>query len=113
MLKPKKGRFLISVPSMEDPNFFRSVILLAVHNEQESVGFVLNQPTKIKIHHLIKNFPKSDFPIYIGGPVERNSLQEDLIKEISSIVEDSTLLQHFLQICIPSKLPPYVVNYLD
>jgi len=74
MLNPKKGRFIISVPSMEDANFFRSVILLAVHNDLESVGFVLNQPTKIKIHHLIENFPKSDFPIYIGGPVERNSL---------------------------------------
>ena len=74
MLKPKKGRLLISEPSMEDANFFRSVILLAVHNENESVGFVLNQPTKIKVHHLIEQFPKSDFPIYIGGPVERNSL---------------------------------------
>ena len=74
MLKPKKGRLLISEPSMEDSNFFRSVILLAVHNEHESVGFVLNQPTKIKVHQLIENFPKSNFPIYIGGPVERNSL---------------------------------------
>ena len=74
MLKPKKGRLLISEPSMEDSNFFRSVILLAVHNKNESVGFVLNQPTKIKVHHLIENFPKSSFPIYIGGPVERNSL---------------------------------------
>ena len=59
---------------MEDSNFFRSVILLAVHNKHESVGFVLNQPTKIKVHQLIENFPKSNFPIYIGGPVERNSL---------------------------------------
>jgi len=74
MLKPKKGRLLISEPSMGDSNFFRSVILLAIHNIDESVGFILNQPTKIKIHHLIENFPKSTFPIYIGGPVERNSL---------------------------------------
>lgn len=74
MLKAKKGRLLISEPSMEDSNFFRSVILLAVHNENESVGFVLNQPTRIKVHHLIEKFPKSNFPIYIGGPVERNSL---------------------------------------
>jgi len=74
MLKPKKGRLLISEPAMDDSNFFRSVILLAVHNKIESVGFVLNQPTKIKVHHLIENFPKSSFPIYIGGPVEKNSL---------------------------------------
>ena len=74
MLKMKKGRLLISVPSMEDANFFRSVILVAVHNKNETVGFILNQPTKIKVHHLIENFPKSNFPIYIGGPVERNSL---------------------------------------
>ena len=74
MLKMKKGRLLISVPSMEDANFFRSVILVAVHNKNETVGFILNQPTKIKVHHLIENFLKSNFPIYIGGPVERNSL---------------------------------------
>lgn len=74
MLTAKKGRFLISAPSMVDNNFFRSVILLAVHNTKESVGFVLNQPTKIKAHQLLTQFPKSDFPIYIGGPVERNSL---------------------------------------
>ena len=69
MLKPKKGRLLISEPSMEDSNFFRSVILLAVHNEHESVGFVLNQPTKIKVHQLIENFPESDFPIYLSPTV--------------------------------------------
>ncbi len=85
MLKPEKGRLLISEPSMDDSNFFRSVILLAVHSKNESVGFILNQPTKIKVHHLIENFPKSSFPIYIGGPVERNSLHyiHTLGKEIS------------------------------
>ena len=87
MLKPKKGRLLISEPSMEDSNFFRSVILLAVHNKNESVGFVLNQPTKIKVHHLIENFPKSSFPIYIGGPVEKQSLH--FIHTLGSIIPNS------------------------
>lgn len=74
MLKPQKGRLLISEPSMGDINFKRAVILLTEHNESESIGFVLNQPTKISINDLISNFPYFDSPVHIGGPVQRETL---------------------------------------
>ena len=75
MLKPKKGRLLISEPSLYEPSFFKSVILITHHTADESIGLVLNQDTKINLNEILNNIPLSDFPVYIGGPVERNAIQ--------------------------------------
>ena len=73
-IQPKRGKFLISEPSMQDNNFRRSVLLLTEHNADESIGFVLNQPTNLVISDIIKDFPFFDAKIFIGGPVERNTI---------------------------------------
>ena len=73
-IKPKKGRLLISEPSMLDLNFKRSVLLITEHNDNESIAFILNQPTKIKIHDLFEDFPSFDANVHVGGPVEKNTL---------------------------------------
>ena len=89
MLKPKKGRLLISEPSLSDPTFFKSVILLTYHNSQESIGLILNQPTKIEIRDIFKEISSSEFPLYIGGPVAKNSIQfiHTLGEKINNSVE--------------------------
>ena len=74
MLILKKGRLLISEPSLNDPTFFKSVILLTHHTTDESIGLVLNHPTKINLNEILNNIPLSDFPVYIGGPVAKNSI---------------------------------------
>ena len=74
MLKAKKGRLLISEPSLDDSIFFKSVVLLTHHDDDESIGLILNQPTKINLNEILNNIPLSDFPVYIGGPVEKQSL---------------------------------------
>ena len=74
MLKAKKGRLLISEPSLNDSIFFKSVVLLTHHNDEESIGLILNQPTKINLNEILNNIPLSDFPVYIGGPVAKQSL---------------------------------------
>lgn len=75
MLKAKKGRLLISEPSLSDDTFFKSVILLTHHNTDESIGLILNQPTNVSINEILNDMPSSDFPVYIGGPVAKNSIQ--------------------------------------
>jgi len=75
MLNVKKGRLLISEPSLIDRTFFKSVILITHHNNEESIGLVLNQGTKINLNEIINEIPLSDFPVYIGGPVEKNAIQ--------------------------------------
>jgi putative transcriptional regulator len=48
--KLKKGPCLIAEPSIiGDLSFNRSVILLADHNDEGSVGFIINKPLKYTI----------------------------------------------------------------
>jgi len=73
-LQPKKGHLLIAEPFMEDPYFKRSVILLTGYGKDGVFGFILNKPLEIKINDVMKDFPEFDAPIYIGGPVDSDSL---------------------------------------
>ena len=73
-LQLDKGRLLISEPFLHDPFFKRAVILLTEHNGEGSVGFILNKPINIKLHEAIEEFPEFDGNLYMGGPVQRDSL---------------------------------------
>jgi len=91
-IEPRKGDLLISEPFLTDPNFSRTVILLCEHNEEGSFGFVLNKPAKIKLNELIEGVGDRDDYIYIGGPVQQNTLQfihkNDRLIEGGSEVQD-------------------------
>ena len=87
MLKAKKGRLLISEPSLDDNSFFKSVVLITHHNEEESIGLILNHPTKVNLNEILNNIPLSDLPIYIGGPVEKKSLH--FIHTLGNIIPNS------------------------
>ena len=39
-------RLLVSVPTLHDPNFFRSVVFMIEHTDEGALGLVLNQPTE-------------------------------------------------------------------
>lgn len=70
----KKGQLLIAEPSLlGDTSFNRSVILLADHNEEGSVGFIINKPLQFSIRDLVPEI-HSKFKIYNGGPVEQDNL---------------------------------------
>ena len=52
-IKPKKGYLLVAEPSiLGDVSFNRSVILLADHNTEGSVGFILNKPMDFFLNDL-------------------------------------------------------------
>ncbi len=72
--KLKKGHLLIAEPSIiGDLSFNRSVILLADHNQEGSVGFIINKPLKYTINDLVPDV-EATFKIYNGGPVEQDNL---------------------------------------
>lgn len=72
--KPAAGRFLISEPFMEDANFQRTVVLLVEHGEAGSLGFVLNRQLDLSISQLVEGLPEFEAPVFMGGPVEQNTL---------------------------------------
>jgi len=73
-VKPQKGKILLSEPLMVDYYFGRSVVLLVEHNQEGSFGVIMNKPVTAKFNDVIKDFPKFDTRIFIGGPVEVNKL---------------------------------------
>lgn len=69
-----KGKLLLSEPFMPDPNFKRTVILLTEHNEEGTVGFVLNRVLEVSLNDVVENFPKFEAPLFYGGPVQPDTL---------------------------------------
>ena len=59
---------------MQDPNFKRAVVLLTEHNEDGTVGYVLNQRSNLLLKDIIPECPTAEYPIYIGGPVGNDTL---------------------------------------
>lgn len=73
-IQPQKGHLLIAEPSIiGDMSFNRSIVLLADHNNQGSVGFILNKPLDYTLNDLIPALD-ANFTIYNGGPVEQDNL---------------------------------------
>ncbi|MCU0338989.1 MAG: YqgE/AlgH family protein [Spirosomaceae bacterium] len=72
--KPHKGCLLIAEPFLGDPNFERTVVFMCEHNERGSFGLVLNQPTNLSLNDVFSAPVATNFPLYLGGPVEQNTL---------------------------------------
>jgi len=70
----KAGNLLISEPFLQDENFMRSVVLLCEHNEEGSFGLILNKPSILKLGELVKELEFLDKDVFVGGPVEQNTL---------------------------------------
>ena len=82
-----KGQLLISEPSiLGDLSFNRSVILLADHDKEGSVGFIINKPLKYTINDLLPEV-NANFKIYNGGPVEQDNLY--FIHNIPDLIPNS------------------------
>lgn len=69
-----KGKILIAEPMLGDPTFSRTVILLCEHNEDGSVGFVLNKLVELSIGDLLPELSTSSFQVFQGGPVQMDTL---------------------------------------
>lgn len=71
---PQKGRILIAEPFLPGSYFNRSIVFLVEHNENGSVGFILNKPVDFQIADFYAELPGYSEKIYMGGPVSIDSL---------------------------------------
>ena len=72
-----KGKFLVAAKQLYDPNFSETVILLTSYDWHSAMGLVINRPSDIKLAKVlpdIKGIRRYNDTIYIGGPVERDSM---------------------------------------
>lgn len=75
---PATGALVVAGPSLEDPNFHRTVVLLLAHNLTDgALGVVLNRTNDVPVDELLPAW--SDLAavpgtVFVGGPVARDSV---------------------------------------
>lgn len=74
MVEQFRPTLLLSMPQLQDPNFFRTVVLLCDYLPDGGFGLVLNRPTDASASSMVKLEPPveqgNDLPLHTGGPVE-------------------------------------------
>ncbi len=68
--------FLMAMPGLADPNFFRSVVLMCSHTAEGAFGLVINQPSDVTVQSVCGEASvdwsgEPDVSAFIGGPVEQ------------------------------------------
>ena len=68
------GKLLISEPMLQDQSFQKSVVFMCHHDENESLGYIINKRADLDLSHFIPELKHIAFPLHIGGPVALDSL---------------------------------------
>jgi putative transcriptional regulator len=71
-----RGSLLIAAPQLLDPNFRRTVVLVADHGEEGAMGVILNRPSGMTVADAAPDLEPlvgPDAPIFAGGPVQPTS----------------------------------------
>jgi len=71
---PEKGCVLISEPFLPDSFFNRTIVFLTEHNEDGSVGFILNKKLDLRVCDAIEGFDNCEDYLSMGGPVAPDTL---------------------------------------
>ena len=72
-----QGKLLAAMPSMGDPRFEHSVVLICAHSDQGAMGLIINKPsTEIRMSDVLDQLEIStsddaqEMTVHYGGPVE-------------------------------------------
>ena len=72
-----RGRLLLASPSLYDPNFRRTVVLVTEHTDEGAAGLVLNRPSETPVAEAVPDLAPlvpDDDRVYVGGPVQQSAV---------------------------------------
>src|SRR5688500_984019 len=72
-----RGQLLIAGPTLLEPTFHRTVVLICEHDEDGAMGLVLNRPSPIPADQAIPELADAlgdDEELWVGGPVQTTSV---------------------------------------
>jgi len=67
-----RGKLLLAGPTLKDPNFDRTVVLITEHTEEGAMGLVLNRPADAAVDEAVPDLAwvtEGDDQVFVGGPV--------------------------------------------
>lgn len=70
------GRLLVATPTLKDPNFDRTVVLLVAHEAGGALGVVLNRATEVPVSDVLGDWgglARDPAVLFEGGPVQPES----------------------------------------
>src|SRR5262249_55439113 len=72
-MESMRGQLLIAAPTLVDPNFRRTVVLVGEHSDEGAMGGVLNRPSETEVEDAVP--PLADLSgvddlVFVGGPVQ-------------------------------------------
>jgi putative transcriptional regulator len=72
-----RGQLLVASPTLVDPNFLRTVVLITEHTDDGAMGIVLNRPSTATVEEAAPELeplvvPEED--VFIGGPVQPTAI---------------------------------------
>jgi putative transcriptional regulator len=74
---PAKGKLLVAAPTMPDPNFKETVVLLLHHDENGTIGVAVNRPTWLEPREVapdVGELGSYDGTVFHGGPLAPTQL---------------------------------------
>jgi putative transcriptional regulator len=73
----KKGVLLVASPTLGDPNFYQTVVLVVEHGPGGTLGVILNRSTKVLLSEALPDLAVlkgTTYRLFAGGPVEPTRL---------------------------------------
>ena len=67
-----RGHLIVASPSLEDPNFRRTVVLITEHSEEGAMGLVLNRVATATVADAVPDLTflaEGESYVHVGGPV--------------------------------------------
>ena len=83
-----RGKLLVSSPALIDPNFRKTVVLIAHHDEEGAMGLVLSRPSTVAAADAVPalaGIPGADHPVFVGGPVQPEAFM--VLAEFDDVTE--------------------------
>jgi len=68
---PSPGRFLVATEEIRGSIFHQSVVYLVSYGETGALGLIVNRPTGVALHEVVKGAVDGAGILHLGGPVER------------------------------------------
>ena len=88
-----KGHLLVAGPTLVDPNFHRTVVLVGEHSDEGALGVVLNRMSESTVDDAVPELASlvdREDVVHVGGPVQPSSIV--VLAEYASLDQDGTMV---------------------